>query len=441
MVTHTDPDCIRVLVSPEHSSGPFSTGDEGSTALRQQLHGAAREIMLLRTRLARSQDQLEVSKAAEVQLNAILSSRGFKLVQALYGAWAFAFPRGSYRERLRAGLAATRRAASVARLAWPGRADPAVEPTPADGSPEPAGSIVTAMRLPEQLPNPERAAKQIRLDSPGFAVSGNFRDRAVRPASLRIREAPGNEDTLINLILLSITHRSGSTLLQRICNARKKTLIWGEHGGVLTSFAQVFEKLVHFSVHSYNQRLKYFGGGEDPNVWMADMSPDLDYVEQAIVDSARALLSSLYGQSRETHDLIGFKEVQYRRSEAELLRRCYPRAEILLLVRHPCKTWNSTPRHWHPSFESFVLGWAMNARSFIRLAQIDPHCHLVRHEDVVAQEPRTMELLCDVARLTREEIQGVLAHKIGSIKAGISAEEREKILERCREPMGWLGYA
>ena len=146
---------------------------------------------------------------------------------------------------------------------------------------------------------------------------------AYRPERWTLAER-GPETGTLNLLLLSPVHRTGSTLLQRICNARKKTLIWGEHGAVLKRFASVFSDIAAFSLAGAAEREAYFGQGENPNLWIADMCPELDCVQQAVVDSARSLLNSLYGRYRSDHDILGFKEVQYGRAEAELLRGCYP---------------------------------------------------------------------------------------------------------------------
>lgn len=142
----------------------------------------------------------------------------------------------------------------------------------------------------------------------------------------------------MDIIISSNTHRTGSTLIQRIFNAREETLIWGEHGGALSSFIDIYNKLTHFSRFSETERQNYFGNNEDPNQWIASMTPEMDYVEQSIVNSVRVFLDSLYKQYRDTHDTIGFKEVRYGKQELELFKRCYPEAKIVLLVRHPLDT-------------------------------------------------------------------------------------------------------
>ena len=59
-------------------------------------------------------------------------------------------------------------------------------------------------------------------------------------------------------IFLLGTHRSGTTLLQRIVNSSEDALIWGEHGGFLSQIAEAYflnfedssNKLISFYVYS-----------------------------------------------------------------------------------------------------------------------------------------------------------------------------------------------
>ncbi len=110
---------------------------------------------------------------------------------------------------------------------------------------------------------------------------------AYHPFHWQLREKDAADARFLNLIILSAGQRAGSTLLQRICNARKGTLIWGEHGGLLNHFADIFEHASYFALAGGEERNLYFSRGEDPNLWIANMSPDLDYVQQAMVNSVR----------------------------------------------------------------------------------------------------------------------------------------------------------
>src|SRR5699024_4892060 len=140
----------------------------------------------------------------------------------------------------------------------------------------------------------------------------------------------------MDIMLSSATHRSGSTLLQRIFNARKKTLIWGENGGCLTLFSSIHHNALYYANHSRQERANYFNNGEDPNHWIATMTPPKENVTESLIHSVKAFHEQLYEEGyRDTHDLIGYKEVRYGEPELNLFRMCYPKSAIVLLIRHP----------------------------------------------------------------------------------------------------------
>jgi hypothetical protein len=291
-------------------------------------------------------------------------------------------------------------------------------------------------------------AAENRPLTPGDAQDQEPRQPApVAPEELAYRpglwplpeQAPEAEG--LDLLLLSPVPRTGSTLLQRICNSRKGTLIWGEHGGALTRFAAIFADAASFSLLGDSQRQQYFGQDENPNLWIAAMSPELELVQQALVDSARALMNGLYGPYRQGHDILGFKEVRYGRAELELLRRCYPKAQFLLLLRNPLHTWRSTPRQWYPSLDYWAAIYNDGVQGYRDFAKRDSNCHLLRYEDLIQQESKTIAILADVAKVSPQQISMVLSHKIGSSnRTSLADSDRDFILQNCRESMELLGY-
>ena len=46
----------------------------------------------------------------------------------------------------------------------------------------------------------------------------------------------------------------------------------------------------YFALAGAQERDDYFRQDENPNLWIASMSPELEYVQQAVVNSARAIL-------------------------------------------------------------------------------------------------------------------------------------------------------
>jgi len=409
--------------------------------------------LVLQAQLAEIEVQNLHLKIEVEALRAATDSRGFRILMKLYGVRLLLMPKGSWREYLGVGslvalsyagqkLIATARALAyrlkLARRA-PRSSESVVISFTAPASPEAATSLCPRHDT-LSVATPVVAAATGASYYPDDDVRNSFATVPYIPLSWQVKAAPPSDNPFINLIVLSAVGRSGSTLLQRICNSRKGTLIWGEHQGVIGHFAEIYKRIADTSMRCSKEREQYFTRGEVPNLWIANLMPELDYAKQATVESVRALLNTLYGQYSGSHDIVGFKEVSYGRADVELLRKCYPEADILLLVRHPCNTWNSTPREWFASAAAFADCWTARVEDFSVLAKSDPKCRLIRHEDVVAQENRTVDILIDVAKVSREQISAVLAHKIGSSHKGIDDAERRTILDRCREQMESLGY-
>ncbi|MEN6449185.1 MAG: sulfotransferase [Thermoguttaceae bacterium] len=374
---------------------------EAETMYRRY-HEAADQAVGLQQQLTAAQER---ASSASEQLAAITGSRSFRLAQAIRRVLRVVSLRRSPR----------------AIVATPGIAEEVAKPA---ASPRKAAAEQSAQDLP--APETSEAGKGAPLE--------------YAPLRWSLGGDEMSEADLIGLAIFSANHRAGSTLLQRICNARKGTLIWGEHGGLLSHFSEIYTDAAYFSSAGSEEHRAYFASGEDPNLWIANMCPTIEYVEQAVVNSARAMLNTFYGQYRQTHDLIGFKEVAYRRPELELLRRCYPKAQFLLLVRNPLNTWRSTPRSWYPSLEDWIAKWNAAVDCFREFVRCDAGSHLVRYEDLIQQEPGTMGVLKQAAKVTEEEVAMVLSHKLGSHNAGVDPSHRELILDRCGDAMKALGY-
>jgi hypothetical protein len=383
-------------------------------------NGYLAELQEENRQLSREVDSLRVGAA---HLQAITGSPGYRLLQSLHAVRLFFIPRLSFRERTAAhAYRAFRAAAHRTQDFW---------------------NSLVRKRRDSYEPAGQKSPASLGFAAPEWSsdVERGRKESLYAPLNWRLNEETRSDSGFIKLIILSAVHRSGSTLLQRICNARKGTLIWGEHGGLLTHFAEIYKSPAFFSAVAAQERIQYFSSGENPNLWIGSICPQMDYVRQATVESARAFLNTMYGQHRENHDIIGFKEVRYARREYELLRRCYPEAEILLLVRNPLNTWNSTPRTWYPSLDAWIETWLRHTQFFMALAKADARCRLLRHEDVAGQEKETMAILAETAKVTPKQIAMVLGNKIGSAHVGIDEAERQTILRQCGKTMADLGYA
>ncbi len=252
----------------------------------------------------------------------------------------------------------------------------------------------------------------------------------------------------MDLIISAVTQRTGSTMLQRIFNQRKKTLIWGEHSGVISYFYRAQEAIINFASRFQNQTEAYFNSGENTNQWIACMCPENKYANKAIVKSLKTFLDSYYEPYRETHDIIGFKEVTYGR-ELLLLRKAYPKAKIMLLVRNPIDIWKSMPKQKLNKRESIegcinfidmLKQWNNNTSFYIEMNKEDSLVYLIKYEDIIRKDYETLEIISGIGKLTKGEINSVLKKKIGSTANYIDKGQIGIIKELCKENMEKLNY-
>ncbi|HLQ71943.1 MAG TPA: sulfotransferase [Bacillota bacterium] len=249
----------------------------------------------------------------------------------------------------------------------------------------------------------------------------------------------------MDLLLASATHRSGSTLLQRMFNARKETLIWGENGGCLSAFCNIYRQALYYAEHSKDARGKYFNNGEDPNHWIATMTPPQKSVTESLIHSVKIFHERLYkGRYGETHDLIGYKEVRYGYDELTLFRICYPKAPIILLVRNPVDVWKSVSQNAkvnrYQSVKKFASMWNHRVKSFIHLSDTDSNIYLIRYEDLIRKNKATMNVIKQVGKITDDQIEKVLSVKISSSVRPIPAGQEHQIRRQCQVMSNKMGY-
>ncbi|MCL6442182.1 MAG: sulfotransferase [Alicyclobacillus sp.] len=247
----------------------------------------------------------------------------------------------------------------------------------------------------------------------------------------------------MDILISGVTQRCGSTLVQRIFNARPKTLVWGENGGALSFMADMLDRLAYFSEASKYERAAYFGYGENPNLWIANMTPELPKVNNAVIESVRQLYHSLYCVD-ESHDFIGMKEVRMGKRELNIFRVAFPECKIVLLVRHPYNIWRSVPRGQHPEWitlEALCKLYSERVSTYLELTAADDRCRILRYEDLVRRDPSTLSWLSDWAKISVSEIEAVLQHVIGSARGGeIPVVEEYEILRHCEAAMQALRY-
>ncbi|MBD1381825.1 sulfotransferase [Metabacillus arenae] len=248
----------------------------------------------------------------------------------------------------------------------------------------------------------------------------------------------------MDLVISSATHRSGSTLLQRLFNARKETLIWGENGGCLTDFCKILDNTRRHA--GFKHRKAYFNNGEDANQWIACMTPPKHEVDAVMIQTVRNFHEELYMKNyNNKHDLIGYKEVRYGKKELELLRKCYPNCTIILLVRNPIDVWKSLPNmkgliKTYGSLKGFTRVWNVRVNSYLELCGSDPNMHFVKYEDIVTQKTGTINFIKQVGHLEDKDINPVLSKKINSTSKPLPEDKIKFIMKQCGPTMKKIGY-
>ncbi|MDF2650682.1 MAG: hypothetical protein K0Q73_6487 [Paenibacillus sp.] len=244
----------------------------------------------------------------------------------------------------------------------------------------------------------------------------------------------------MDIIISAVTQRTGSTLVQRIFNARKQTLIWGEHGGIISEFLRIGVLAGYFSEHGKPEKDAFFKGGKDTTTWIANMSPDYEYIDNGIIQSVKTLLQVMYSEYREHHDRIGFKEVRYGKQELQLLKRCYPDAIVVLLVRNPIHIWKSETIYWAGEVKQFCKAWNERTLEYGELQNPDEGIYLLRYEDIVERDEKTLQLLSELADVQLEAINNVLRIHLNSTSKERSIEDMETIRSNCQQGMELLRY-
>ena len=119
-------------------------------------------------------------------------------------------------------------------------------------------------------------------------------------------------------IFLLGTHRSGTTLLQRIINSSEDTLIWGEHGGFLSQVAEAY--LLNFEdktiLHNIPQQNKPFDTPQakikklkNSKLWPAWCNW---YSQKEVQNIFRSFIENFFNPSNGQKNISwGFKEIKY----------------------------------------------------------------------------------------------------------------------------------
>lgn len=210
------------------------------------------------------------------------------------------------------------------------------------------------------------------------------------------------------VFIFSAGWRSGSTLLQRMITASGEVLIWGEAGGALDNFADALERYEQM-LGPGGQRFKHGFGGhgeeqfqqlqlagkESVHKWVACLNPP----QEVFLDAFRGFLATAYAAptAKLGYPNWGIKEVQSGIETARFMKRLYPEAKFVFLVRNPLDCLTSIKRRdWmghHGNAEPLAYytdHWHRLAAEF-REAEFG---YRIRYEDLLST-PQAMDELTD----------------------------------------------
>lgn len=257
------------------------------------------------------------------------------------------------------------------------------------------------------------------------------------------------------IFIFSAGWRSGSTLLQRMITASGEVLIWGEAGGSLDNFADALERYEQM-LGPGGQRFKHGFGGhgdeqyqqlqlaskESVHKWVACLNPP----QEIFLDAFRSFLATAYATpaAKLGYPNWGIKEVQSGIETARFMKRLYPEAKFVFLVRNPLDCLTSIKRrNWlghHGDAEPlayYTNHWLRLAAEF-RKAEFG---YQIRYEDLLSS-PQAMDELTDYLGIS---LPSGFAEKSrvdwqAENDKPLSFFERRRLLKTAEDEMGRYGY-
>lgn len=145
-------------------------------------------------------------------------------------------------------------------------------------------------------------------------------------------------------IFLLGTHRSGTTLLQRIINSSEDVVIWGEHGGFLSQVAEAYflnleDKTILRNIPQQNKpfdtpqaKIKKL---KNSKLWPAWCNW---YSQKEVQNIFRSFIENFFNPSNVQKNISwGFKEIKYGQGcrTLEMLSDLYPDAKFVFIIRDP----------------------------------------------------------------------------------------------------------
>lgn len=235
------------------------------------------------------------------------------------------------------------------------------------------------------------------------------------------------------IFIFAASWRTGSTLLQRVLNASGEVFIWGEPAFLPQAIALYERMWTSFEKGGHNRNEAF---GKKIGKWTPVVSPYPEMVTKAF----RLFFGELYGKETMALGLKrwGFKEVRAGTVENIIfLKKIYPKAKFLFLVRNPYNTYKSMKgKKFHGNFKDPfepICIWSENVRQFFNNEEVQKYCLLARYEDIVKiskKEDAELKRISEHVQIPiRKKMYKELAVKVDSSgsEKSLTSEEIKKI--------------
>ncbi len=150
-----------------------------------------------------------------------------------------------------------------------------------------------------------------------------------------------NDRHRMDPVFLLSPGRSGSTLLQRYLNCSKDLVLWGEHGGFLSSLRGSYQT---WSENRNIQSLLKKGRAHSGTLLSsrAALGVDIEWTNNfspgQFKEQLTNLIVELFTVEVPLQTRWGFKEIRYNEKDIIFLRDLFPLAQFVFIVRDPIDT-------------------------------------------------------------------------------------------------------
>lgn len=194
-------------------------------------------------------------------------------------------------------------------------------------------------------------------------------------------------------MILGVTQRTGSTLIQRLVTSAPEAFIWGEHAGVLNEVLSGKEKLFKWSDSMGRGGRREFAQ-YGTSGFIANLTPDNELIKA----SFRKLILDLFANDPSGRPVRrwGVKEVRYGNQFCQQFSTLFPQAKYLIVARDLAAiamslvTWEYADGiEWKREWTMDALNsWIINSE---QLTSNSGSTLIVRYEDIVRWPSRIID--------------------------------------------------